>query len=183
MSPETLYAHINDNTSPVVTDSNSNSVTGNFVSTATTTTIAAEVVKGNESDSSNDGLEQQATTRTNGNNSDDASGYFTEEHVNTSVEDVSTPLPPVAMGYSSSSSSSSSQADVNSCDSDSNLELKLGLTDLTDDPVIDTTKMKLKTSNVIEMQAKRSDNVINPSKYHHAFLCSPNNQKKIFMSS
>ena len=123
--------------------SNSNiSVTGNFVST---TTAAVEVTKENESDSSNDGLVQQPSkglTRTNGNNSD---GYFTEEHINTSVEDVSTVLPPVAMDYSSSSS----QADSDICDSDSNLELKLGLTH--EEPIIDTAKMKLKASNVTEM--------------------------------
>ena len=165
MSPEALYGHINDKTSPVVTSSSNSPVTGDFVSTTTATAMRVEVIKEDESDSSNDGLVQlpsKGLTRTNGNNSD---GYFTEEHINTSVEDVSTVLPHIAMEYSSSSSSSS-KADS---DSDSNLELKLSLTH--DEPAIDTTKMKLKALNITEMLPNRPTN---PSesliiKYHHAF--------------
>ena len=152
MSPEALYAHINDKTSPVVASSSNSSVTGDFVSTTTSTAMRVEeVIKEDESDSSNDGLVQLPSTgltRTNGNNSD---GYFTEEHINTSVEDVSTVLPHVAMEYSSSSSSSKTDSD-----SDSNLELKLNLTH--DEPVIDTSKMKLKALNITEMLPNRPTN-------------------------
>ena len=150
LSPEVLHAHMNDdNTSLVV--NNSNSAVGK---TATT----AEALKENESDTSNDDLEQQTSQsiarikRTNGNNSDEASGYFTEERVNTSVEDVSTlVLPPITRDYSSSS-----DTDSNS-NSNSNLELKLGLND--DPPITNTAKTKLKTS---EMLVNRSDNTIKP---------------------
>ena len=140
-----------DNTSLVV--NSSNSVKGKVA------TIATGALKENESDTSNDDLEQdtsQGMTRTNGNNSDEASGYFTEERVNTSVEDVSTlVLSPVTRDYLSS------ETDSNSCDSNSNLELKLGLID--EPPMINAAKTKLKTSNVTETPVDRLDNAIEPS--------------------
>lgn len=144
-----------DNTSLVV--NNSNSVKGKITTTAT------GALKENESDTSNDDLEQhtsQGIARTNGNNSDEASGYFTEERVNTSVEDVSTlVLPPLTRDYLSS------ETDSNSCDSDSNLELKLGLND--EPPIMNTAKTKLKTLNVTETPVNRSDNAIKPSEFVH----------------
>ena len=136
------------------------SATRKFVTTVTnptTASLAVVTLKENDSDTSNDDLGQQhtnKTTRTDGNNSDAASGYFTEERVNTSVEDVSTLLSPVAMDYSSSSSSSS-QTDDNSCDS--NISLELHLTN--NHPTVDTAKTKLKT----EKQPNRTDNTFKPS--------------------
>ena len=125
------------------------------------TTHAAGTLKENESDSSNDSLARQATkgiASTNGNNSDEASGYFTEERVNTSVEDVSRlVIPPATVEYLTSSS----QTDSDICDSDSNLELKLGLID---DPAMNTGKIKLKTSTFAEIpENNRLDNAIKPS--------------------
>ena len=147
-----------DNTSLVV--NNSDSVKGKITTTATGT------LKENESDSSNDDLEQHTSQgmARNGNNSDEASGYFTEERVNTSVEDVSTlVLPPVTRNYLSS------ETDSNSCDSNSNLELKLGLND--DPPITNTVKTKLKTLNVSEIPVNRLDNAIKPSEFVH-FPCT-----------
>ena len=148
LSPEALYAHMNDDNTSIAAN-NSDLVKGK------TTTTAAGALKENESDTSNDDLEQhtsQGIARTNGNNSDEASGYFTEERVNTSVEDVSTlVLPPVTRDYLSSSET----------DSNSNLELKLGLID--EPPIMNTAKTKLKTLNVTETSVNRLDNAIKPS--------------------
>lgn len=155
LTPEALYAQINDKTSPVANTDASNSVTDNLI-----TTSVAGSLKENESDSSNDSLEQRPTdavARTNGNNSDEASGYFTEERINTSAEDVSHLLPPVAMDYLSSSSSS--QTDNNSCDDEGNLEPMCGLTH---DPINDKANLKLKTPSVTEDQANELDNAIKP---------------------
>ena len=147
--------------------------TSNSVNTATTTTTTT-ALKESESDSSNDGPEQTAKTVVNDvNNSDEASDYFTEERVNTSVEDVSTLLPPITRDYSSL------QADNNSCDSNSSssssssssLEIKLGLTILTDDPVTDAAKARPRSSVVLnesEKQTTELDNV-KPSEDH--FQC------------
>ena len=57
------------------------------------------------------------------------------------------------------SSSSSSQTDSNNCDSDYNLELKLGLTHLTDD--LETAKTKLKMS---ENQVNGPDKAVKTGK-------------------
>jgi len=148
-------------------------VTGKTVTSETVT------LKENESDTSNDGSEQQTTksiVRTDNNNSDEASGYFTEECVNISDEDVSTLLPPVTMDHPPSQADNDSSYESSSSRSSSNssTELKPGMTHLTGDAIIDAARMKLKTSvvsSVAERQAIESDNTTKPSEYSCSYNC------------
>ena len=64
------------------------------------------------------------------------------------------------MDYSSTSSSQT-ETDMNSCDSDREL------THLTDDPISNPAKLKMKASNVNDhkTQPNRSDNVLKPGEF------------------